>query len=76
MELLIETNNTDSTGKAGLYYAEPIDVGELRGFIVKLILSHRFHSGLDYSEEIGEDTATRVANAIVEYMKETPQRGL
>ena len=73
MELLIETDNTDPTVRAGLYYAKPIDVSELRRFIVKLILSHRFHSGLDYSEEIGESTATNVAEAIVGYMKETSQ---
>ena len=70
MELLIETNDTDPTVKAGLYYAKPIDVSELRGFIVRLILSHRFHSGLDFSEEVGETTATRAADAIVKYMKE------
>ena len=65
MEILIETNDTTPFNNAGLYYAKPIDMAKFESFIIKLILSYRLHSHLDYSEEIGESTAKRIASAII-----------
>ena len=63
--LLIETDqDIDPVDDSSLFYAKPINKYEVIDALKDYILRYRFHSGLDYSQEIGEQTAIKVAGGI------------
>jgi len=65
-KLLIETNqDVDPVDDSGLFYAKPVDIEQATNDIKSYILRCRFHSGLDFAEEITEQTALNTAIGII-----------